>query len=106
KALNDRLHTGCRLCASRNRRNIANTHLGLVDTQALVREEEESLVFYDWAAENSAKVVLVIAGLCLGGIVGKPVVRVQGIIPEVIKDAAVKVVGPRASDEHDLTATP
>ena len=74
------------------------------ETKPFIGKEEERLVLDDRAADHASEIILFLNGFRNATVAGEPVVGVQNPIAEVIEERSVKLIGPRASLNGDLSA--
>ncbi len=80
----------------------------MAQLQFLIREEEKSSVAAieprqdDRPPQNPTKIVLSKRGAPQVVAVAKPIIGIGGIVPEVVEQRAVELVGPGTRDDRDL----
>src|SRR6266540_374034 len=85
-------------------RDIRDPSLRLAQPQPLVGKEEEGAVLDDWSAQHAAEIILPDCWLRQPTVVSEPVVGVQYVIAEILKQSAGKTVRPTSGDDLHLPA--
>src|SRR5581483_255407 len=97
-------HGGWSLLTRRSVRHYGLLEGRLAQPQPLVGEEKESLVFNHGSASYTAKVIQPLFRFRQAVVVHEPVRGIQRAVSEILRERAMKCIGPGARDDRDLSA--